>query len=585
MRTVLVSFVPSIRKHWVLLVCTAASLMTGILVDALYPYLLRRLIETFTSGTPEIGEVKASFYGIVCLLVSGLVIWRLFDCCIAFFELKVIAELEMRCFDALQAQDMRFHDNEFSGSLVKRVSRYTRSFEGLADTFFFQIGRDGMLLIITFGIFVREKPLFAAVFGAWALVFVAMNIVLALWKYPIDEKEALSDSAKGAVLTDSLGSHRTVKSYAREPEERARYQAAVDENTACRKRAWLSSTGIQSLQACLMTSFQIFLLWYLIDGWERGTVTVADFVFFQSYVVWIFSNLWHFGHAVRQAFRFSADGKEMTETLKRVPDIRDAAGAVPLTLATEGPVGEIRYENLRFSYDNGRTHQVNGFSLRIRAGSRVGLLGRSGAGKTTLVSLLLRYYAPQSGCIRIDGQDIALVSQRSLRGKIAVVSQRTDLFHRTLRENIAFGKPGATDDAIIAAAKKAHIWEFIQRQPKGLDTYVGERGVKLSGGEQQRISIARAILSDAPIIILDEATSALDSHTEQLIQAALEDLLRGRTAIVIAHRLSTLDMLDHLIVLEHGMIAEEGTQQELMARGGIYADLRKRQSGGYLREE
>jgi ABC-type multidrug transport system fused ATPase/permease subunit len=272
--------------------------------------------------------------------------------------------------------------------------------------------------------------------------------------------------------------------------------------------------------------------------------------------------------------------RESIETLVVPRGLTDAPDATPLTVAG----GEIRFEAVGFAYDD--VNQVfHDLSLTIPAGQRVGLIGTSGAGKSTLIGLLLRLHDVQGGRVLIDGQDIRRVTQESLRGRIGVIPQDTQLFHRTLRENISYGRPGADDRAMIAAAQSAYADEFIRAMPAGYDTMVGERGVKLSGGQRQRIAIARAFLKDAPILILDEATSALDSESEGLIQKAMERAMRGRTVIAIAHRLSTIAHLDRLVVLEKGRIVEDGSHADLLAKGGVYARLWKKQSGGFLDSE
>jgi ATP-binding cassette subfamily B multidrug efflux pump len=258
----------------------------------------------------------------------------------------------------------------------------------------------------------------------------------------------------------------------------------------------------------------------------------------------------------------------------------------PTAPALQAPRGEIVYDHVRFHYGK-QTGVIEDFSLKIEAGEKIGLVGRSGAGKTTLMNLLLRFYDVEDGRISIDGVDIATVSQDSLRGLIGVVSQDTALLHRTIRENIAYGRPDASDEEIVQAAKRANAWDFIatlsdQTGRTGLDAYVGERGVKLSGGQRQRIAIARVFLKNAPILILDEATSALDSEVEAAIQESLFALMEGKTVIAIAHRLSTLTQMDRLVVLDKGQIIDTGSHGELVAREGIYADLWNRQSGGFL---
>jgi len=276
------------------------------------------------------------------------------------------------------------------------------------------------------------------------------------------------------------------------------------------------------------------------------------------------------------------DGMAM---LSKKQDIRDIDDAKALT----APKGKIEFDQVHFHYGKDKG-VISNISLSIQPGEKVGLVGRSGAGKTTLMNILLRFYDLESGEIRIDGQNISRVTQDSLRGKIGVVTQDTSLLHRSVRDNIAYGKPGASDAEVIDAAKRANAWDFIENlvDPNGragLDAQVGERGVKLSGGQRQRVAIARVFLKDAPILVLDEATSALDSEVEQAIQENLFQLMEGKTVIAIAHRLSTLTEMDRLIIMDRGAINEEGTHAELIARGGIYSDLWRRQSGGFIADD
>ncbi|MBQ9006388.1 MAG: ATP-binding cassette domain-containing protein [Atopobiaceae bacterium] len=281
--------------------------------------------------------------------------------------------------------------------------------------------------------------------------------------------------------------------------------------------------------------------------------------------------------------RAVGDAAEMTKVLDEPRLVEDAPGA-PELVVTEGAVD---FEGLRFRYEDAAEgdYVFDGLTLRVPAGQRVGLVGRSGSGKTTLTKLLLRLSDVQEGHIYVDGQDVSACTQQSLRRQVAYVPQEALLFHRSIRENIAYGRPDATDEQIRAAAAQANALEFIDRLPAGLDTMVGERGVKLSGGQRQRVAIARAILADCPILVLDEATSALDSESEALVQGALENLMRGRTSIVVAHRLSTVAALDRIVVLEEGAIVEDGTHAELSRAGGTYESLWDRQTGAFLEAE
>jgi ATP-binding cassette subfamily B protein len=303
------------------------------------------------------------------------------------------------------------------------------------------------------------------------------------------------------------------------------------------------------------------------------------------YLVFIYAlninrQLWEFNNITRTYNRVIGDAHEMTEILHKEYELVDHTNK-KLRVSR----GDVVFENVSFAHDKGEGEQVfTDFNLSIPAGQRVGVVGHSGSGKTTLTRVLLRFSDIDQGVISIDGQNIAQVTQASLHRSVAYVAQDPMLFHRSLRENIAYGNLDAHDDEIIDAAKKAHAWEFIQSLPHGLDTLVGERGVKLSGGQRQRIAIARAILKNAPILVLDEATSALDSESEKLIQDALGKLMKDRTSIVIAHRLSTIAKLDRIIVLDNGRIVEDGSHAELLKRNGVYAKLWSHQSGGFIEE-
>ena len=314
-------------------------------------------------------------------------------------------------------------------------------------------------------------------------------------------------------------------------------------------------------------------------------------MFFQTYAGWLCTNLWNFSNTLRRAFQQIADASEMAKRFQVEPEVKDHPHAAPLTVTK----GAISFDHVRFSYDCRRINDgaqdgkeecggcIGDLTLDIPAGKTIALVGKSGAGKSTIACLLGRYHDVQAGSICIDGQNIAMVTQQSLRHAIAVVPQQPELFHRSLLENIRYAKPEATMEQVIAAAKRAHAWEFMERLPKRLETIVGERGMKLSGGERQRIALARAFLADAPILILDEATSALDSETEHLIQAAIADLLHNRTCIVIAHRLSTISKAHSIVVLEQGAIVEQGTHADLLQKKGRYFTLWTHQTGDYLR--
>jgi ABC-type multidrug transport system fused ATPase/permease subunit len=326
-----------------------------------------------------------------------------------------------------------------------------------------------------------------------------------------------------------------------------------------------------------MIGINVGLLYGALRYWQQGLLAVGDFVLIQVYLFGTFERLISINRELRRFYDMFADAGEMVEILETPHEVRDIQGARVLEVAA----GAVAFQDVTFRFDAGNAI-LEKFNLAIRPGEKVALAGPSGAGKSTVTKLLLRLYDVQEGAIRIDGENIAEVSQDSLRDAVAFVPQEPILFHRTLMENIRYGRRDASDEAVVEAARKAHCHEFISALPAGYNTYVGERGIKLSGGERQRVAIARAILKDAPILVLDEATSNLDSESEALIRDALEILMQGKTVVVIAHRLSTIMKMDRIVVIERGRVVAQGTHQELIQREGLYQKLWSIQAGGFL---
>jgi ATP-binding cassette subfamily B protein len=339
------------------------------------------------------------------------------------------------------------------------------------------------------------------------------------------------------------------------------------------RHALFRYAGLYGMQLLLLA-----LCAYLIS---HNMLSIAAVVFIVTYLSRFTNSAFSINGIIRSLEQGFLDAAKVTELLSIPQEVTDKKEAVAL----EVNGGEVTFNNVTFSYADAKNeHVFDDLNLKIPAGQRIGLVGKSGGGKTTLTSLLLRYMDINNGAINIDGQNIADVTQDSLRNSIAYVPQDPFLFHRTLRENIAYGQLDATDQQIIDAAEKAHAMEFINKLPNGINTVVGERGIKLSGGQRQRIAIARAFLKDSPILVLDEATSALDSESEHLIQQSLQELMSGRTSIVVAHRLSTIAKLDRIVVLNDGQIIEDGSHEELLNNDSLYATLWKRQSGGFIEE-
>ena len=458
------------------------------------------------------------------------------------------------------------------------MNRFGKSFERLAD----RIGWDLLALairtisIIAIVSFINAWV--ALVIFAWSVVFVAFNVSFSIWKIKYDIAVAEVDSKTTAYLADTITNQNTVSLFNRFSHESKGYKKITDYQAKITLFNWNLLNVIEAGQSALGFSIEFLLFYFTIQYWQQGLVTVGFFVLLQVYVLYLIEQLWGFTRITRDIYQAYADAKEMVEIMKLPHEIVDVPRAKELTVSA----GEITFEDLQFSF-NGTRKVLEHISITINPGEKVALIGPSGAGKTTFVRLLLRLYPPTAGKIFIDNQDITKVTQGSLRRNIALVPQDPVLFHRTLADNIAYGKPDASKKEIGLAATMAHCGEFIKNLPQGLETFVGERGIKLSGGERQRVAIARAMLKNAPILILDEATSSLDSHSEMLIQDALNTLMRGKTTIVIAHRLSTIQKMDRIIVVDEGKIVEEGSHADLLARPeSLYKKLWTLQAGGFL---
>jgi ATP-binding cassette subfamily B protein len=480
----------------------------------------------------------------------------------------------------LFAKDAGFFHNNFSGSLTKRALGYARRFEDVFDIFAFSIC--GNLFPLVFAVVVLAR------FSGWLIaVLVPMLVIAFLCLRPLIRRrhrlvyvrEEASNILAGHVA-DSITNAETVRAFAREREEAAIHARNVDDFMAKMLRAWnYQNTRVDVVTSPLyVLTNTLGLLVALAIGRGSGFAIEAAFLTF-SYFAQTTRVMWELSRIYRNLETSLTDAAQFTELLLCPPAIVDADPVEPF----QPRDASVRFRSVRFAHAS-RPALFDGFDLTIAAGEKVGLVGRSGGGKTTLTRLLLRFADLAAGAIEIGGQDITTIAQSALRSFIAIVPQEPAMFHRTIAENIRIGRPQATDAEVRRAAELAHAADLIAALPAGYDTLVGERGIKLSGGQRQRIAIARALLKDAPILVLDEATSALDSESENHIQQALWTLMQGRTAIVIAHRLSTVRRMDRLVVLEAGTIVEHGRHDQLLAARGYYAALWQHQSGGFLQE-
>ncbi len=557
--------------------------MLAVVINAIAaPYVLSLFINKLQAGhiTFDNSVGMIVLYGILIFL-GEMIVWRLALYFSWTFEVNAQRDINLAVFDKLSREDLHFHSNRFGGSLVSQSSKMVGAFERFWDMITWSIVPMITTIvgsIITLSIFgLWQYGLFL---GLYTIVFAVVVLLCSKLMTERNRIESIASTRTGGNLADMVTNIATVKSFGHEDHEYKNAKNIVNDwHKASMRLKWgvLGATGaFSSLYAFGATGAFIFAVF--AAQYHIASVGMIYLIFI--YALNINRQLWEFNNVTRAYNRAISDAHEMTEILYKPYDLVDRSSK-----HLRASHGKIQFEHVAFTHDNGAGETVfDDFSLTIPAGQRVGIVGHSGSGKTTLTRILLRFSDIDQGGIFIDDQNIADVTQASLHHAIAYVAQEPLMFHRSMRENIAYGKPDANDEEIIKAATQAHAMEFIEKLPQGLDTVVGERGVKLSGGQRQRIAIARAILKNAPILVLDEATSALDSESEKLIQASLEDLMKSRTSIVIAHRLSTIAKLDRIIVLENGTIVEDGSHDMLIAQKGIYAKLWDHQSGGFIDE-
>jgi ATP-binding cassette subfamily B protein len=565
----------------------AASLLLPAIGDILAfyvpPLIVARLLAAFASDQHLTARDLAPYVGaFTAIWLAGEAVWRLAAPAIARIEIRGIESLYVEAMDELLAKDLAFFQNNYAGSLTKRALGYARRFEDVFDVMCFQAFPSLLPIVFVSVVLWRYSPLLVLVLVGMMSITCALIVPrIRRRRRLVDIREAASNVLAGH-LADSIANAETVRAFAREPEEARIHAGNVADFGGKTLRSW----DYQNLHVDMLTSplyvltNTLGLIIALAAGSGTGNSLETVFITF-SYYTLVTRVVWQFNRIYRNLEGALTDAAQFAELLLDPPSVTDPQEAETFTPADHG----IKIRSINFRHSPAQALLFENFSLTVKPGMKIGLVGRSGGGKTTITRLLLRFADLESGEILLGDQRIDRISQADLRAAIGYVPQDPAMFHRSIADNIRIGRPAASHEEVRQAALLAHAAEFIEALPAGYDTLVGERGIKLSGGQRQRIAIARAILKNAPVLILDEATSSLDSESEGLIQQALLSLMADRTAIVIAHRLSTVRSMDELIVLDAGRIVERGTHDALLAHGGIYALLWAHQSGGFLSTE
>jgi ATP-binding cassette, subfamily B, bacterial len=574
-------YLPFLKKRVFSQVVMFLGYGIGILgTTVLVPLIYKGIIDVVSENPENAAERLGTLLLMLLASILGYnLFFRLADYFIIDSQSKIIKELYDHSLEKLQRHSYVFFSNSFVGGLVAKTKRFVNSFGTLHDQFIFHIWMSGIALISLFIVLFNESKILGIVFLVWLIMYGFLVKLMIGWQIPKSLESAKADTKTTSRYADIITNVLTVKMFGSSLREQKYFEDTTEEEEKKRTTAWMQLHFWNGMyQSLVIGFFNIVIIWVAVDLWIKGAVSAGTIVLVQVYVLTCFNIVWNISRSLIKASAAITDAVEMISIFEKEPDVKDPLKPKKFNITD----GNINFKNITFAYKDGES-VFNDFNLEIKKGEKVALVGRSGAGKTTIVKLILRFLDVDKGSIEIDGQDISKIRQDDLRSSIAYVPQDPSLFHRSIEENIGYGKDDVDFSEIIEVAKRAEAHDFILSLPNGYQSLVGERGIKLSGGERQRIAIARAMLKASPIVILDEATSSLDTLAEEKIQKALLDLTKKTTTLVIAHRLSTIKRMDRIIVFEKGEVVEMGTHKELLEKNGFYANLWKSQVGGFIK--
>lgn len=569
------------QSHWKMASLAILSAFIADVLSASVSYVFK-LIADAAAALPmgnSYNDLLLACAVYIGFLALAKALWRISGFFGAAWAMGAMATARYALTGYVTLHSRAYFSSRFAGSLSNKISHAARGMREMVEQILWQFLEVFVMAVTSFIIALTVNITIGLIFLAWIVVVTFVNVIMARKRVPLTARAQKLETGLNGATVDLMTNIAAMQEYASRTFEIRRLQNAIDIRRRAGLRNWHFGEWTRVVNSALLVVFGGVMVFAVVYFAREAMVSIGDVILVITIIFRIEHQLQSLGSNINQFAETWGEVEDSLDEIITPHEIADRSDASELVVSR----GEIVLDHVTFAYpEMGVFEDMN---VRILAGQRVGLVGRSGAGKSTLMRLLLHHHDIESGTITIDGTDIASVTQESLRQAIAVVPQEPLLFHRTVRENIAYGNPEARDEEIVTAAKLAQAHDFIMRLPQGYSALVGERGIKLSGGERQRIAIARAILKNAPILLLDEATSSLDSESEVAIQGALHALMEKKTVIAIAHRLSTLREMDRIIVLDEGRIAEDGTHAELLTRGGVYAGLWNHQAGGFIPDE